>query len=487
MQLRDRSKYEYLSQLPTKIDAPDKVFVYDKHNRGAVEGLDGWQDAYWSEDGPFAGGIRGLLSGYYGAQNYMALYECLPELFAPVNEIASRIADTRWQLRRYSDDEIVWDNEDFNRLFTRPNPLQSMQEFVKQAVVYEILTGKQFFYLNRPSGLWNDPSNILSWSNLPSQHVKIEVKERVDPYKISSVEEYIKAYTLKASANVTGFRGGNYAVDQVIPIINISMDGLDKINDCRSHLAGAEMAIKNLIPVYQARGMIYIKRGALGFIVSDKSDMSGKVALPKSAREQIRAEYERTYGIIGGKSPVGIIDQPVNFIRTGMSIQELQPFEETRSAAIAIARCVRLPMHLALKTDQSTYNNADADYVDLYGSTVEPWAQKLGDIWTQAMGWAEDGYYIKASYDHLDILQKKKKEKADQERMEGETWLQRFNNGQCSLNEWIKSWGGVPVDSDLYNKKLFELDETQRNIIKQALATEQKSKVSANILREPQS
>lgn len=477
IQKREIEKYSYLGPVETHI--PDKVYVYDKYNRGAVPGLDGWEDSYWSEDG-----VKGLLSGYYGAQNYLELFNCLPEIYAPVNEIASRIADTNWQLRRYSDDEIVWDNEDFNRLFSRPNPLQSMREFVYNAVVYEILVGKQFFYLNRPSGLWSDPANIVSWSNLPSQYVKAVLKDNVNPYKIETIEELVKYYELQ---NCSWNGNAKFDADKTIPVINMSLKGIDALNCSESLLKGAEKAIKNLIPVYEARGMIYIKRGALGFIVSDKSDASGKIALGKGAREGIRKEYERTYGVTGGKSPIGIIDQPVRFERVGMSIQELEPFKESESAAIAIARCLRLPPHLVMRTDHSTFNNADADLIDMYGSVVSPWGKKLADLWTLAMGWAEEGFYIHADYSHIDVLQKKKKEKADLQRMEGETWLQRWNNGMCSANEWIKSWGGTPVDNDLYNKKLFELNETERNIIKEALATEQKSKVSANILREPQS
>lgn len=39
-----------------------------------------------------------LLDGFYSKQNFIELFYTLPEVFAPVHEIARRVADANWQL-----------------------------------------------------------------------------------------------------------------------------------------------------------------------------------------------------------------------------------------------------------------------------------------------------------------------------------------------------------------------------------------------------
>ena len=45
--------------------------------------------------------------------------------------------------------------------------------------------------------------------------------------------------------------------------------------------------MSNLIAVYEARNVIYVKRGGLGFIVSKKTDATGSIALTDDEKEQL--------------------------------------------------------------------------------------------------------------------------------------------------------------------------------------------------------
>ena len=67
--------------------------------------------------------IDALLYGPYNRQNFINLFYALPEIFAPVHEIASRVADANFQLRAINSDKVIENDKDFNRLFTEPNPL----------------------------------------------------------------------------------------------------------------------------------------------------------------------------------------------------------------------------------------------------------------------------------------------------------------------------------------------------------------------------
>src|SRR5690606_3837531 len=94
--------------------------------------------------------------------------------------------------------------------------------------------------------------------------------------------------------------------------------------DCRlkgvGPLQAAEKPISNLVAVYAARNVIYVKRGALGFIVTEQGDADGKQALTKIEKEELLKDFHDTYGLEADKSPVGLTRFPMSFIRTAMSI-----------------------------------------------------------------------------------------------------------------------------------------------------------------------
>src|SRR6187551_2296249 len=102
-------------------DFVDKVFV-----QGPFGDQYSMNDYEYSGDAParLDRTIDNLLYGQYGRQNFIQLFYCLPEIFAPINEIASRVADATWQLRKSWNDEVDYNDPDFNRLFTKPNPLR---------------------------------------------------------------------------------------------------------------------------------------------------------------------------------------------------------------------------------------------------------------------------------------------------------------------------------------------------------------------------
>lgn len=399
--------------------------------------------------------IENILNGWYGRQNFIELFYCLPEIFAPVHEIASRVADANWQLRKDWNDEVDYNNKYFNRLFSKPNPLMSFKQFVYQSVCYELLTGANFEYFNRSSLLGNDYTNIITWLNMPTHMTVIDKKKNVDVYSATELTEFINFYQV-----------GNrkFEVEKVLPIINYDLKCGNQIDGYKSQLCGAHMAIKNLLPVYEARGVIYIKRGALGFLVSRKSDDSGLVSLTKKEKEEAQNEFQNTYGLFSGKHQVGVTASPVDFVKTSMSIQELQPFEETLADAVAIYATLRVPRHLVPSKDRSTFSNADADMKSFYEDVIIPFAQNRAQSWTSYLG--IDRRYIYPNYEHIGVLQKNRKDESTVDKTYGDVWLQRWKNGVCSLNEWITATDGTKGTGPIYEKKIFELTPEEMEKVK---------------------
>lgn len=439
-------------------DVPEKVFI-ERESTGHYE--------YSFDDARIQGYIENILDGFYSHQNFVELFHCLPEVFAPVHEIASRVSDCNWQLRKIrkgggeNDDQPIYTDSQFNRLFTQPNPLMAMKQFVYQAVVYEILTGKQFFYANIPSTLPNEFNSVINWWNLQAQSVKAEVNENVDPYSATTLSDFIRKYTQPVNG-----RNRTFTTETVLPICNLSLSKSHDINTARSILRGADKPIRNLIPVYEARGTIYVKRGALGFMVSRKSDDSGLQPLTKLEKERALKDMESTYGLSRGKSPMGITDVPLDFVRTAMSIQELQPFDETLADAVAIYAVLRVPRHLVPSKDTSTYANAASDMKSFYADVIIPWAQRYAEAWTNFFKLEDNRKYIHADFSHVPVLQDNRKEKAEVDKINGTVYLQRFTSGICTLNDWIAATGAQASPLALYNKRIYEMTPEELEQVK---------------------
>lgn len=400
-----------------------------------------------------------LIYGGHAKSNFIELFHCIPEIFAPIHAIASRIANADFQLRKTFNDQVQYKDENWNRLFNTPNPLQHFRELIYEAIVYEYVTGNGMVYFNTASTLQKNYQNISTIWNLPSDKVDVVKRKPFKLYTATTLEDLVLEYKLDDN--------NKFKPEDILHIrgINLNFDDCKVIG--KSPLLSADKAIKNLIAVYEARNVIYTKRGALGFIVSRKSDDSGMVSLTKSEKDGIRNEYNGTYGITGGRSPIGITEAPVDFVKVGMSISELQPFEETLADAAAIYGALNVPFELAPKMKGETFSNQENAEKSFYQNVIIPKANNYMQSLTNKLGLNEAKLYLHASFDNVAALQDNKKEKALVDKINGNTYLQRFLSGVCPLNEWVVATGNEKINSNpLYELRLFEMTPEQVDQVK---------------------
>lgn len=436
-------------------EVPQKVYI---------ERLDDGFNEYSTQRSNTIERFYNLLHGYYSPQNFLELFYCLPEVFAPIHEIASRVADCNWQLCKDWNDEVDYSDDQFNKLFSTPNPLQEFTTLVYWQVVYEILTGAQFDFFNRSYLLATEPGNeyknILTWVNLPAHQVVADIK-KTDPYTATEISDFVNSWKVPVE-------NGRYRIfntDSIIPTLHLSIDKPFDLNCRKSLLLGAEKPIKNLIPVYEARGVIYIKRGALGFVVSRKSDESGQQALTPGEKEEAQKDFNQKHGLTGDRDLINVTSLPVDFVRTGMSIEELQPFDETLSDAVAIYKVLRVPRHLVPSKDTSTFANANEDMKSFYADVIMPIARKKAKLWTNYLRIPRR--YVNANFDHVKILQADRKLEAEVNQIMGNVWSQRWLSGVCCLNDWISANEGDTIKNNpIFEKKLPELTPKELEVVK---------------------
>ena len=90
-----------------------------------------------------------------------------------------------------------------------------------------------------------------------------------------------------------------------------SLDIGDQYFYGKSRLIAHKYPVANLVAVYEARNVIYTKRGAIGAVVNRKEDADRVYSIDLNRKKDIRNEFHKNYGLESGKDPMAIVDVPV--------------------------------------------------------------------------------------------------------------------------------------------------------------------------------
>lgn len=394
--------------------------------------------------------------------NFIELFKTIPEVFWPIDFIAKRISEAHFDLKRVKDDSIVWCNRlGADTILKQPNPIMTWREIVYQHFVYKLATGNAFFRAAMPDTITADATKFQWCSNywsLPAHLVQVMPTERsygLPMFGIAKIDELIKGYTLNIGSDSRS----------IIPYWQIwhDRDGIPELLSgagymkASSRLISVKKPIANLIAVYEARNVIYVKRGALGFVVAEKQDQTGTVALEPEEKKELKEQITNNYGVGEGQSPWAVTDIPVNFIRTNLSIAELQPFEETLEDAIKIAAIFGIPAVLVPRKDQSTFSNQDTAEKSVYTSVIIPACKRFCEGLTTFLGLEQRGLYIDCDFSDVNCLQSGLKENEEVKKLVNERCLSQFNNGLISINDWRAQIHEDALEGEIYDKVKFEM------------------------------
>ena len=408
-----------------------------------------------------------IASPYVADRNFLTLFHTVPEVFFPIDFIARRIAGAHFEIRSYKDDSIVYCNgrsqkaDRLNAILQAPNSIQRWRELVYMHHVFKLVTGNAFMraamadtFKDMPK--WKYCDNF--WS-IPSNWVKVvPAGTKIPLFGIAKLEELVGGYEL-ARSNDTLIR---------IPTFQVwhDRDGMPQYLNCtgadflksESRLKAAHRAISNLIAVYEARNVIYVKRGALGFIVAKKDGGElGTQAMKPKEKEELLEELNGKYGFGDNKMPIGVTDVPIEFIRLNQSISELQPFEETLLDAITIAGLYGIPDVLVPRKDHSTFSNQAVAEKSAYCGTIIPMAKQFCEDLTLFLGLDKEGYYIDCNFNDVDCLQVGLKESEEVKKLVNERCRNQFNDGLITYNDWRAQIHETALEGDIYNKVKFDM------------------------------
>lgn len=412
--------------------------------------------------------------------SYMDMYRCIPEVFFPIEYIASRIAGGRFLLKREKDDSVVWYNRTVNEFMSKPNCAFSWKEFVHDHFVWKLATGTSF--IRAVTSIDVDYRSVLAYWVLPADRVQVQPPRRLLPlYDVSEIGDLIE------SVDVMGAFGVQMHIDpkQVL----IDRDGiatlLQEIGYMKAHsrLESLNKNIANLLAVYDARNVIFVKRGGIGYIVSRKMDETGTDALTEKEKKDLVEQNAERYGIGAGQLPYGISDVPIDFVRTNLSITELQPFDETLADAINIAGAYGIPAVLVPRKDQSTFSNQATAEKTVYASVVIPMAKDFCRSFGNFIGLDKSGLYLDVDFSDVDCMQDGLKTEEEVKKMVNERCRQQFLDGLITLNDWRGQIGEANIEekvNPLFSKLRFDMTDEDLEIVNKIILNQQNPNNNGN-------
>lgn len=385
----------------------------------------------------------------YAESNFLNTYKYIGEVQYPIRYLTDRALKGNILLKRFSDDSVVWNNEYLNKIMLQANYYESFKELMVEYIVMRLITGNAYIYADTEPMFSKALYKYCDrYFVLPSQDVFAEL-DFAKPFTDDKVKYYTCTYLNQVRR----------IPKELVLHIKDSQDYDEETFKGFSRLLSQKYTLANLVAVYEARNVIYTKRGALGAIISGKSDQDGTQPLTPKEIEELQDKFQRNYGLRSDKNQLVISEAPISYVQFGKSISELQPFEETLQDAIQIAGIFGVNKELIPRKDNSTFSNQRAAEIDCYSNVVMPLVNEFLDKFSHWSGLYDDGLYLSADFSQVDILVTNRKEREEKNRIISEKCKMEFNMGIITLNDWRTQLDMDRIEDSLYDKTLPQMSD----------------------------
>jgi hypothetical protein len=369
---------------------------------------------YWQQ-------ISGKLGITFNAKIYetqtisgqAAAYSLCPIVTSIVTKRGDNLRNGRWCFEDDKGNEVTKGSNPLFSLLKRPNPLQDWGQFITQAYAFRDIFGVCYILPLVPVG--GDKTFAKSLYIIPNW--LIEPRYTGKTYLQSEIEGIISEY------RITGF-AKTVKPSELITWYDNCINASQSVNGIfQSRLYPLGDQISNFNAAYSGRRNLIEKGGALGMWVNDNAkDAGGRNPITPKEKEEILTEFQNTYGLEKGKSPFAFTSASIRFERANYPTKDLMLFEEIKDCAQVIAAAYNLSPFDLPWADQTTYTNKDKTDRALYQNVTIPDAESLALVLKSYFQLEEN---LKVYFDHIDCLQKSKKEEADA--------LSSFVNGVSKL------------------------------------------------------
>ena len=328
-------------------------------------------------------------------------------------------------------------------LLSKPNPLQTWEQFRAQQTAYKKIFGFCPVFVVRPVGM------DASWTKYMFNLAPWMVQPEQEPADYTGVQ--IK------NLHLEGYGGQSLTLtpDQFF-LLN---DGF--VSDMSaaymlplSKMVGLDWEISNVLAAMEADNVLLKRRGPIGFISHDAATKSSEVGgyMPMLPKEKLELQKDLdNYGMSWAKlSNFVITRQAVKWVPTGFDTKALQTKETILAGIQGICNRYNFPVELTPYKDVKYENKAAAEKF-LYTSNVIPNSIRDMRTYNEYFKTSDTSFVIKCDFSELPALQEdaSKEGQALQARTAG--LLIQYESDVITLNQFRTLLGHETVEGgDVY-------------------------------------
>lgn len=345
--------------------------------------------------------------------NSWKLYIDIPELRAVINKRATMMSANKPKLYDAKGDLV--ENHWLNDLLTTPNSTQSWSDVVYSMSVQDALYSNVVMYAPKRSF---DIRNLIV--PLPAKNIEIMLSGR--KLKQMDKENLIDYFKF------TYDTGASERIDWEDAVYLTSPDGMNIVKPI-SRIDSLKYPLSNIQAQYKKRNVLLENIGAIGILSAQQTDLGGSIPMTPEERQQIQRDWYKRQ-----KDELIISEANVNWQPMSYPTKDLMLFEELTADKLALIDAFGLNYNLFSKTEGTTFTNVRDSVRMVYTDTIIPETQKYYNSIISQFGLEKEGYYLKACFEHLPILQEDEKEKAEVMRIRSET-LRTMSDMNINLTE----------------------------------------------------
>lgn len=347
------------------------------------------------------------------------LYIDIPELRAVVDKRASMMSSNRPKL--YDANGELVENHWLNDLIKNPNATQSWSDVVYSLGVQDALYSNCVMY--SPERSFGVRNLIVP---LPANNIEIMLSGRkLKQMDRENLIDYFK---------FTYDSGNTERIDWEDAVYLTSCDGMNIVKPI-SRVDSLKYPLSNIQAQYKKRNVLLENIGAIGILSAQATDLGGSIPMTPEERQKIQKDWYRRQ-----KDELIISEAGVNWTPMSFPTKDLMLFEELTADKLALIDAFGLSYNLFSKTEGTTFTNVRDSIRMVYQDTIIPETQQFYDSLMTQFGLKEEGYYLKACFEHLPILQEDEKEKAEVMRIRSETLRTMAEMGLQLTEEQIEDF-----------------------------------------------
>lgn len=358
----------------------------------AVNNLLGWKKNSWIPfNAAYQLGQKGAV--WMDVEKPFVVYETIPQIKTIIDRKAMMFANMDLRLVKADDDEEVVEDMELKVLIENPNIMQGMNEWLVTYKQQEQVYGNQFMYKNKPSQLKKYP--VALW-NVSALYIRPVLTGKIfDQVKMSGI---VKEYQYEEQGHQRKFE-----------VEDILWSRLGDLNDPllgKSPIYSLKMPVSNTEEAYKYRNVIMSEKGAIGILSNSSKDSMGPIPLTSEERSRVEKEYRNKYGIGEDQARVLITGASLTWQSMTIPTKDMLLFEEVDANTMTMIDHFGMNVNI-FSNKNATFENVKSAILQVYRDTIQPEADKFAQRLGPFIG-VQEGYKLKACYDHLDIFKENK-------------------------------------------------------------------------------